>query len=49
MDIMPAFLFLAGLRGEVTGHRFDAFELTGGLRELGHRETLSRIHEFYRR
>jgi NAD(P)-dependent dehydrogenase (short-subunit alcohol dehydrogenase family) len=48
MEIMPAFVFLAGLRGEVTGHRFDAFELTGALRRLGREETLTRIAEFYR-
>ena len=48
MEIMPAFVFLAGLRGEVTGHRFDAFELTGALRRLGRDETLARISEFYR-
>jgi NAD(P)-dependent dehydrogenase (short-subunit alcohol dehydrogenase family) len=48
MEIMPAFLFLAGLRGEVTGHRFNAFELTGALRHLGPEETLARITEFYR-
>lgn len=48
MEITPAFVFLAGLRGEVTGHRFDAFELTGALRRLGREETLARIAEFYR-
>jgi NAD(P)-dependent dehydrogenase (short-subunit alcohol dehydrogenase family) len=48
MEITPAFVFLASLRGEVTGHRFDAFELTGALRRLGRKETLARIAEFYR-
>ncbi len=48
MEIMPAFLFLASLRGQVSGRRFDAFELTGALQRLGQRETLMRIHEFYR-
>ncbi|MFC1662432.1 SDR family NAD(P)-dependent oxidoreductase, partial [Gemmatimonadota bacterium] len=48
MEIMPAFVFLAGLRGQVTGHRFDAFELTGALKHLGEERTLSRIHEFFR-
>lgn len=48
MEIMPAFLFLAGLRGQVSGRRFDAFELTGALKELGREETLERIEEFFR-
>jgi 3-oxoacyl-[acyl-carrier protein] reductase len=48
MEIMPAFLCLAGLRGQVSGHRFDAFELTGALERLGQEMTLRRIHEFFR-
>jgi NAD(P)-dependent dehydrogenase (short-subunit alcohol dehydrogenase family) len=48
MQIMPAFVFLASLRGEVTGRRFDALELTGALRQIGRDDTLARIHEFYR-
>ena len=48
MEIMPAFLFLAGLRGQVSGRRFDAFELTSALKELGREETLERIEEFCR-
>jgi NAD(P)-dependent dehydrogenase (short-subunit alcohol dehydrogenase family) len=48
MEIMPAFLFLAGLRGQVSGHRFDAFELTGALERLGQEEALRRIQEFFR-
>ena len=48
MEIMPAFLFFASLRGEVSGHRFDAFEQTGALGRLGREETLRRIHEFFR-
>jgi NAD(P)-dependent dehydrogenase (short-subunit alcohol dehydrogenase family) len=47
-EIMPAFLFLAGLRGQVTGRRFDAAELTTALRTWGPETTLSRIHELFR-
>jgi hypothetical protein len=38
----------AGLRGQVTGHRFNAFELTEALDQHGRENTLARIHEFYR-
>lgn len=48
MDIMPAFKLLASLRGEITGHRFDAFELTEALSRYGREKTLATIHEFYR-
>ncbi len=48
MEIMPAFVFLTGLRGQVTGHRFNAFELTEALNQNGRENTLARIHEFYR-
>ncbi len=48
MEIMPAFLFLASMRGQVSGHRVDAFELTGALERLGQEEALRRIQEFFR-
>ena len=48
MEIMPAFVFLANLRGQVTGHRFNAFELTEALNRQGLEVTLARIHELYR-
>lgn len=48
MAIMPAFVFLAGLRGEVTGRRFDAYELTYALQKFGPDGTLDRIDEYYR-
>ena len=48
MDIMPAFVFLASLRGEVTGRRFDAFELTTALEQIGRDATMAKIDEFYR-
>lgn len=48
MEIMPAFLLLAGLRGQVTGRRFDAFELTNALEELGEAAVLAKIHDYYR-
>lgn len=41
----PAFLFLAGLRGQVSGCRFDAWTLTQELGRWGERGVLSRIHE----
>ena len=41
----PAFLFLAGLRGQVSGCRFDALELTRALEKWGVRGTMNRIHE----
>jgi NAD(P)-dependent dehydrogenase (short-subunit alcohol dehydrogenase family) len=43
--IAPAFLWLAGLRGEVSGCRFDARELTEALERHGPDETLNRIHQ----
>jgi NAD(P)-dependent dehydrogenase (short-subunit alcohol dehydrogenase family) len=44
-EIMPAFVFLAGLRGEVTGRRFDAFVLTQALERLGIDGVLAKIDE----
>ena len=41
----PAFLFLAGLRGQVGGCRFDAWTLTRALERWGARGVMSRIHE----
>ena len=41
----PAFLFLAGLRGQVSGCRFDALELTRSLEQWGAEGVVSRIHE----
>lgn len=41
----PAFLFLAGLRGQISGCRFDAWTLTQELEQLGARGVMSRIHE----
>jgi NAD(P)-dependent dehydrogenase (short-subunit alcohol dehydrogenase family) len=41
----PAFRFLAGLRGQVSGFRFDALTLSGSLDEFGAERTLERIHE----
>ena len=41
----PAFLFLAGLRGQVSGCRFDALELTRSLEQWGAGGVMSRIHE----
>lgn len=48
MEIMPAFLFLAELRGQVTGRRFDALELTKAIRARGKDGTLATISELYR-
>jgi len=48
MEIMPAFLFLASLRGQVSGHRFDAFELTSALEQFGREGTLRRISDYFR-
>jgi NAD(P)-dependent dehydrogenase (short-subunit alcohol dehydrogenase family) len=39
----PAFVFLAGLRGEVSGFRFDALTLTRAVEELGTAATRARI------
>lgn len=41
----PAFLFLAGLRGQISGCRFDAWTLTRALEQQGTRGVTSRIHE----
>lgn len=41
----PAFLFLAGLRGQISGCRFDAWTLTQRLERWGAREVMNRIHE----
>ena len=41
----PAFLFLAGLRGQISGCRFDAWTLTRGLEQWGVLEVMNRIHE----
>ena len=41
----PAFLFLAGLRGQISGCRFDAWELTCGLEKWGAQGVMSRIED----
>lgn len=41
----PAFLFLAGLRGQISGCRFDAWTLTRRLEKLDAREVINRIDE----
>ena len=41
----PAFLFLAGLRGRISGCRFDAWTLTQALQQWGARGVMKRIHE----
>lgn len=41
----PAFLFLAGLRGQISGCRFDAWTLTRRLEKWGAPEVMNRIHE----
>ena len=41
----PAFLFLAGLRGQISGCRFDAWTLTQALEQWGARGVLNRIGE----
>lgn len=41
----PAFLFLAGLRGQISGCRFDAWTLTQALEQWGTRGVMDRIHE----
>lgn len=43
--VAPGFLWLAGLRGEVSGCRFDARKLTEALERHGPDETLNGIHE----
>ena len=43
--IAPAFVFLARLEGEVSGHRFDALRLSEELRELDGVMALSRLEE----
>jgi NAD(P)-dependent dehydrogenase (short-subunit alcohol dehydrogenase family) len=44
-EIVPAFVFLAGLRGEVGGLRFDAEKLTQVLKEEGFDLSPQRIEE----
>ena len=44
IELAPAFRFLAGLRGAVSGFRFDALTLTRSLVENGAEATLERIH-----
>lgn len=41
----PAFVFLAGLRGEVSGCRFDAHVLTRALDRWGPEGVVGRVHE----
>ena len=41
----PAFLFLAGLRGQISGCRFDAWTLTRALERWGARGVMSRVHQ----
>ena len=41
----PAFLFLAGLRGQISGCRFDAGTLTRALEQWGTRGVMNRIGE----
>lgn len=45
VELGPAFLFLAGLRGQISGCRFDAWTLTQALEQWGARGAMSRIHE----
>jgi NAD(P)-dependent dehydrogenase (short-subunit alcohol dehydrogenase family) len=49
VTLAPAFVFLAGLRGEVSGFRFDALTLTRAVEELGAAGTLARIADFAER
>ncbi len=44
-----AFVFLANLRGEVSGRRFNASTLADALERDGWENTLSRIHDLYER
>lgn len=44
IELAPAFRFLAGLRGEVRGFRFDALTLSRALEEIGVERALERIH-----
>lgn len=41
----PAFLFLAGLRGQISGCRFDAWTLTRALEQWGTQGVMNRIGE----
>ena len=41
----PAFLFLAGLRGQISGCRFDAWTLTRALEQWGAPGVMNRFHE----
>jgi NAD(P)-dependent dehydrogenase (short-subunit alcohol dehydrogenase family) len=43
LRLAPAFCLLAGLRGQVSGLRFDALTLTRAIRDLGVEETLASI------
>lgn len=43
LELGPAFVFLAGLRGQVSGFRFDALTLTRALETAGVAQTLSDI------
>jgi len=45
MTLGPAFVFLAALRGEVTGCRFDAHVLTQALERWGMEGVVGRVHE----
>ncbi len=43
--LTPAFVFLALCRGEVSGHRFDAYRLSEAVRREGYDLTPSRVLE----
>ena len=45
VNLGPAFLFLAGLRGQISGCRFDAWTLTRALERWGARGVMNRVHE----
>ncbi len=45
VELGPAFLFLAGLRGQIGGCRFDAWTLTRELERWGVRGAMGRIRE----
>jgi NAD(P)-dependent dehydrogenase (short-subunit alcohol dehydrogenase family) len=44
-DLVPAFIYLAGLRGEVSGMRFDAHKLSQVLSEGGYELPVDRVKE----
>jgi len=46
VELGPAFVFLAGLRGEVSGYRFDARVLSQAVGREGVSEVLKRVDEF---